>query len=30
MATIRKVHPLLKITNHALVDLPAPANISVW
>lgn len=27
---IRKTHPLLKIINHALVDLPAPSNISSW
>nr|BAM75230.2 cytochrome b [Prionace glauca] len=27
---IRKTHPLLKIMNHALVDLPAPSNISLW
>lgn len=27
---IRKNHPLLKIANRALVDLPAPSNISVW
>nr|ATG97882.1 cytochrome b [Centracanthus cirrus] len=30
MASLRKTHPLLKIANHALVDLPAPSNISVW
>lgn len=30
MASLRKTHPLLKIANDALVDLPAPANISVW
>nr|YP_003058255.1 cytochrome b [Oryzias dancena]BAH84957.1 cytochrome b [Oryzias dancena] len=30
MANIRKTHPLLKIANDALVDLPAPSNISVW
>nr|YP_009034387.1 cytochrome b [Doryrhamphus japonicus]BAO84718.1 cytochrome b [Doryrhamphus japonicus] len=30
MANLRKTHPLLKIANHALVDLPAPSNISVW
>nr|UWT48949.1 cytochrome b [Retropinna semoni complex sp. 'ADM'] len=30
MASIRKSHPLLKIANDALVDLPAPSNISVW
>nr|WNH37625.1 cytochrome b [Dasyscopelus obtusirostris] len=28
--TLRKSHPLLKIANDALVDLPAPSNISVW
>nr|WNH18655.1 cytochrome b [Squalus cubensis] len=27
---IRKTHPLIKIANHALVDLPSPSNISVW
>lgn len=27
---IRKSHPLLKIINNALVDLPAPSNISRW
>nr|YP_010690149.1 cytochrome b [Zoarces gillii]WBU12988.1 cytochrome b [Zoarces gillii] len=30
MASLRKTHPLLKIVNNALVDLPAPSNISVW
>nr|YP_009115645.1 cytochrome b [Grundulus bogotensis]AJB98428.1 cytochrome b [Grundulus bogotensis] len=30
MASLRKVHPLLKITNNALIDLPAPSNISAW
>lgn len=30
MATIRLTHPLIKIINNALVDLPAPANISSW
>nr|ABF02210.1 cytochrome b [Philypnodon grandiceps] len=30
MAALRKTHPLLKIANDALVDLPAPANISAW
>nr|AGR45740.1 cytochrome b [Poecilia mexicana limantouri]AVM18772.1 cytochrome b [Poecilia mexicana limantouri] len=30
MANLRKSHPLLKIANNALVDLPAPANISAW
>ena len=27
---LRKSHPLLKIINNALVDLPAPINLSVW
>lgn len=27
---IRKIHPVLKIVNGALVDLPAPANLSIW
>lgn len=27
---IRSSHPLFKIANNALVDLPAPANISAW
>nr|NP_818929.1 cytochrome b [Gonorynchus greyi]BAC67532.1 cytochrome b [Gonorynchus greyi] len=30
MANLRKTHPLFKIANDALVDLPAPSNISVW
>nr|YP_001816868.1 cytochrome b [Arapaima gigas]Q9G0M4.1 RecName: Full=Cytochrome b; AltName: Full=Complex III subunit 3; AltName: Full=Complex III subunit III; AltName: Full=Cytochrome b-c1 complex subunit 3; AltName: Full=Ubiquinol-cytochrome-c reductase complex cytochrome b subunit [Arapaima gigas]ABQ11866.1 cytochome b [Arapaima gigas]BAB19301.1 cytochrome b [Arapaima gigas] len=30
MANLRKTHPLIKIMNDALVDLPAPSNISVW
>nr|NP_739658.1 cytochrome b [Bassozetus zenkevitchi]BAC23189.1 cytochrome b [Bassozetus zenkevitchi] len=30
MANLRKTHPLLKIVNGALVDLPAPSNISTW
>lgn len=30
MATLRTTHPLIKIINHALVDLPAPSNISAW
>lgn len=28
--SLRKDHPLLKILNNALVDLPAPLNISLW
>jgi ubiquinol-cytochrome c reductase cytochrome b subunit len=27
---IRLTHPLIKIVNNALVDLPAPSNISAW
>jgi len=27
---IRKTHPLIKIINNALVDLPTPTNISLW
>nr|AIW64905.1 cytochrome b [Ictinogomphus sp. MT-2014] len=27
---LRSSHPLFKIANNALVDLPTPANISVW
>nr|YP_010321817.1 cytochrome b [Stenochironomus tobaduodecimus]UKO33044.1 cytochrome b [Stenochironomus tobaduodecimus] len=27
---IRKTHPLMKIFNNALIDLPAPSNISYW
>nr|WNH22802.1 cytochrome b [Chascanopsetta danae] len=30
MASLRKSHPLLKVANDALVDLPAPTNISAW
>nr|YP_003345111.1 cytochrome b [Cyema atrum]WNN67238.1 cytochrome b [Cyema atrum]BAI53534.1 cytochrome b [Cyema atrum] len=31
MTNLRKTHPLLKIANDALVDLPAPSNISsMW
>nr|ADD96745.1 cytochrome b [Crenicichla cf. regani SOK-2010] len=30
MASLRKTHPLLKIANDALIDLPAPPNISAW
>nr|AAK71820.1 cytochrome b [Aulopyge huegelii] len=29
MASLRKTQPLIKIANNALVDLPAPSNISV-
>nr|AJQ17713.1 cytochrome b [Enteromius kerstenii] len=30
MANLRKTHPLIKIVNEALVDLPTPSNISSW
>jgi len=30
MTNLRKTHPLIKIANNALVDLPAPVNISAW
>jgi ubiquinol-cytochrome c reductase cytochrome b subunit len=30
MTSARKYHPLIKIANNALVDLPAPINISAW
>nr|ABO27230.1 cytochrome b [Cynopterus horsfieldii] len=30
MTNIRKSHPLSKLINDALVDLPAPSNISSW
>nr|YP_009019244.1 cytochrome b [Trinectes maculatus]AFC88466.1 cytochrome b [Trinectes maculatus] len=30
MTSLRKSHPLLKIANNALIDLPAPASISAW
>nr|QWX94798.1 cytochrome b [Plaxiscelis limbata] len=27
---LRKTHPLLKIINNSLIDLPSPSNISLW
>nr|YP_009231364.1 cytochrome b [Pictichromis paccagnellae]ALV90042.1 cytochrome b [Pictichromis paccagnellae] len=30
MTSLRKTHPLLKIANDAVVDLPTPINISAW
>jgi len=27
---IRKVHPVLKVVNGSLIDLPAPNNLSIW
>nr|ABB54870.1 cytochrome b [Uranoscopus scaber] len=30
MTSLRKSHPLLKIVNNSVIDLPAPSNISAW
>nr|YP_008379267.1 cytochrome b [Aesopia cornuta]AGQ46055.1 cytochrome b [Aesopia cornuta]BBC27528.1 cytochrome b [Aesopia cornuta] len=30
MASLRKSHPLIKIANDAVIDLPAPASLSAW
>nr|BBB04377.1 cytochrome b [Conocara kreffti] len=30
MTSLRKTHPLLKIANDAVIDLPTPSNISFW
>nr|BAI77006.1 cytochrome b [Histrio histrio] len=30
MTSLRKTHPLLKIVNSAVIDLPTPVNISAW
>nr|BAD17870.1 cytochrome b [Monochirus hispidus] len=30
MASLRKSHPLIKIVNGTVIDLPAPSNISAW
>nr|ACB47353.1 cytochrome b [Buglossidium luteum]ACB47354.1 cytochrome b [Buglossidium luteum] len=30
MASLRKSHPLIKIINSSVIDLPAPSNISAW
>nr|BAK41978.1 cytochrome b [Gymnotus carapo] len=30
MTHLRKTHPIMKIANDALIDLPAPSNISAW
>nr|AAL69581.1 cytochrome b [Pappogeomys bulleri] len=30
MTIMRKSHPLMKIVNHAFIDLPTPPNISGW
>nr|YP_009059839.1 cytochrome b [Citharoides macrolepidotus]BAP58924.1 cytochrome b [Citharoides macrolepidotus] len=30
MTSLRKTHPLLKMTNDAVIDLPTPSNLSAW
>nr|YP_010292303.1 cytochrome b [Poecilobdella javanica]ULO25927.1 cytochrome b [Poecilobdella javanica] len=30
LKSMRKSHPLMKIMNNSLIDLPAPLNISIW
>uniref|UniRef100_G5D5M0 Cytochrome b n=5 Tax=Nannospalax TaxID=30636 RepID=G5D5M0_SPAGO len=30
MTNLRKSHPLIKIINHSLIDLPTPSSISTW
>nr|ALK48521.1 cytochrome b [Dipodomys ordii] len=30
MTILRKTHPIMKMVNHAFIDLPAPSNISGW
>ena len=30
MITLRKNHPIIKIINNSLIDLPTPSNISSW
>nr|Q508K8.1 RecName: Full=Cytochrome b; AltName: Full=Complex III subunit 3; AltName: Full=Complex III subunit III; AltName: Full=Cytochrome b-c1 complex subunit 3; AltName: Full=Ubiquinol-cytochrome-c reductase complex cytochrome b subunit [Chaetodipus pernix]AAY23238.1 cytochrome b [Chaetodipus pernix] len=30
MTIMRKSHPLMKMVNHAFIDLPTPSNISSW
>nr|ADF43414.1 cytochrome b [Hemiphyllodactylus harterti] len=30
MTMIRKTHPVIKLINNSLIDLPTPANISSW
>lgn len=30
MIILRKTHPLIKIANNSLIDLPSPSNISSW
>ena len=29
-SSLRKVHPILKVINSSLVDLPSPSNLSIW
>nr|YP_009539771.1 cytochrome b [Apostictopterus fuliginosus]AYP72709.1 cytochrome b [Apostictopterus fuliginosus] len=28
--SLRKIHPIIKIINNSLIDLPTPSNISIW
>nr|YP_009742417.1 cytochrome b [Caloptilia theivora]QID90527.1 cytochrome b [Caloptilia theivora] len=28
--SLRKTHPIIKIINNSLIDLPSPSNISIW
>nr|YP_008757870.1 cytochrome b [Sepiella inermis]AGS18377.1 cytochrome b [Sepiella inermis] len=30
LSSLRKNHPVLKIVNNSVVDLPAPINLSIW
>nr|QBE89366.1 cytochrome b [Tarentola mauritanica]QBE89376.1 cytochrome b [Tarentola mauritanica]QBE89386.1 cytochrome b [Tarentola mauritanica]QBE89396.1 cytochrome b [Tarentola mauritanica]QBE89406.1 cytochrome b [Tarentola mauritanica] len=30
MVPMRKTHPIIKLANHSLIDLPTPTNISGW
>nr|YP_009413702.1 cytochrome b [Margarya melanioides]AQT38730.1 cytochrome b [Margarya melanioides] len=29
-SSLRKVHPILKVINDSLIDLPSPSNLSIW
>nr|YP_009413689.1 cytochrome b [Margarya oxytropoides]AQT38704.1 cytochrome b [Margarya oxytropoides] len=29
-SSLRKVHPILKVINGSLIDLPSPSNLSIW
>lgn len=30
LSPIRKTHPIVKILNNTLIDLPSPSNLSIW